>query len=288
MSITSSSLADLCRLLGIPQPAGDLSAEAPFQHRRVRAGAYLAWAGQTFEALHVLNTGFMKASLIGASGAEQVTAFPIKGDLLGVDGLSIDSHVTGLVALTDCDVVILPMGRIAQIGHDHPEIGRSLLRLIARELVREQSMLATLSLPSAEARVAHFLVEQGQRMKEIGYSAREYVLRMTRRDIGSYLSLQLETVSRTLSSLAREGLIEVERRSIRLKDLDALVALDSFAQAPVARRPPIVAPARTPVGVSRTATGATAFARIASVRATGRSAWRNRPGKANGALGMVH
>ncbi len=233
MSIHSSSLTDLCRLLGIPPPNGDVSNEPCFQHRRVRAGAHLVSAGQVFESLYVLNGGFMKASLFGASGSEQVTAFPIRGDLLGADALSIDRHATGLVALTECDVVVLPMHRVAAIGGEHPELGRSLLRLIAGELVREQSMVATLSMPSAEARVAHFLLEQGERMKSIGFSSRAFVLRMTRRDIGSYLSLQLETVSRTFSALARAGLIEVDRRSIRLVDPWALRALDGFSQAPL-------------------------------------------------------
>ncbi|MGE0311676.1 MAG: Crp/Fnr family transcriptional regulator [Lautropia sp.] len=246
MPITSSSLVELCRLLKIAEPTADTRPEPAFPHRRVRAGVHLVCAGQPFESLYVLNAGFMKASLIGASGAEQVTAFPIRGDLIGADGLSADRHPTGVVALTDCDVVVLPMNRIARIGHEHPEIARSLLRLIAGELVREQTMVATLSMPSAEARVAHFLVEHGQRMKSLGFSDRAFELRMTRRDIGSYLSLQLETVSRTFSAFARGGLIAVDRRSIRLLDVEALRALDGFARSPVARapvRPSVAVPA---------------------------------------------
>ena len=242
MSNPGSSLAELCHLLRIPAPLEDCPGEPAFLHRRVKANAHLVCAGEAFDSLFVLANGFMKASLIGTCGSEQVTAFPVKGDLLGVDALSIDRHVTGIVALTDCEVVILPMSRIAQLGHDHPGLARSLLRLIAGELVREQAMVATLSMPSAEARVAHFLIEQGQRMKALGYSAREFVLRMTRRDIGSYLSLQLETVSRTFSAMARAGLIDVERRSVRLVDFEGLCALDSFAHGERSARASTVKP----------------------------------------------
>lgn len=228
----SSSLADLRRLLGIAVPECDLPSQLRFAHRRVRAGAHLVSAGQSFESLHVLNSGFMKASLISACGIERVTSFPVKGELLGVDALSADRHVTSLIALTDCDALILPMDLVAQAGRDHPGFGRSLLRLIGSELVREQSMVATVSMPSAEARVAHFLLETGRRMSSIGYSGHEFLLRMTRRDVGNYLSLQVETVSRVLSALAGRGLIVVERRWVRLNDLDGLRALDACGPDP--------------------------------------------------------
>lgn len=236
-----SSLADVCALLGIPVPAGDSALTPVFPLRRVRAGTHLIHGGQAFDALYVVKVGFLKSSLIGACGTENPIAFPISGDLIGTDALTSGTHPGETIALTDCEIVVLPVEDASRIMTRHKALAGTFLRALARELEREQSVIGMLRMHSPEARLSHFLLEHGQSMKSIGFSDREFLLPMTRRDIGNYLSLRLETVSRTFALMAKLGLLMVKRRWIRIIDIGRLRELDHFAYRPrieTRRQPP--------------------------------------------------
>ncbi|MBY0571546.1 MAG: helix-turn-helix domain-containing protein [Burkholderiaceae bacterium] len=220
-----SDLSQVCDLLNIPTPLNSTDEEALFQHVRFKAGQRIHTIGQNFEALYVVNSGFLKTVLIDEYGNEQVLSFPMKGDLLGIDGIHNQQHASEAVALSDCDIIILPYKAFANLGRNYVELEHAMFSVMSRELVREQLMIGMLSALSAEAKVARFLTTLGERFSQLGYSGKSFNLRMTRHEIGSYLGLTLETVSRTLSAFNEMGLISVDQREICLLDTTALKTL---------------------------------------------------------------
>jgi len=129
------------------------------------------------------------------------------------------------VALSECNLILLPFKKLISLGKDHPELEDTIYDLLSQELVRKQGMAGMLGSMGAEARVARFLLAMAGRFEGMGYSGKQFNLRMTRHEIGSYLGLTLETVSRTLSNFNEIGLISVYQRTIEIKDQTALESL---------------------------------------------------------------
>lgn len=220
-----SNLKELCELLRIPTAVSVNDEEFLFQHVQFKTGQRIHTIGQPFDTLYVVHSGFLKTVLIDEFGNEQVLNFPMKGDMFGVDGIHTKRYASEAVALSNCDLILLPFKKFTSLGRVHAELEHAMYSVMSRELVREQAMVSMLGALSAEARVARFLVSLSERFAEMGYSSKLFNLRMTRHEIGSYLGLTLETVSRTLSAFNEIGLISVDQRSIAIKDLDALKTL---------------------------------------------------------------
>ncbi|MFZ6774327.1 helix-turn-helix domain-containing protein [Undibacterium sp. SXout7W] len=220
-----SNLREICELLRIPAPAASADEESLFQHVRFKAGQRIHTIGQSFDTLYIVNSGFLKTVLIDEYGNEQVLSFPMKGDLLGIDGIHNQHHASEAVALSDCDIILLPYKTFSTLGRTYIELEQAMFNVMSRELVREQLMIGMLSALSAEAKVARFLINLGERFSQLGYSGKSFNLRMTRHEIGSYLGLTLETVSRTLSAFNEMGFISVDQREICLLDTTALKTL---------------------------------------------------------------
>lgn len=217
-----SNLKEVCDLLHIPAACSVNSEELLFQHVQFKTGQRIHTIGQIFDTLYIVNSGFLKTVLIDEFGNEQVLSFPMKGDMLGVDGIHTRHYSSEAVALSDCDVILLPFKKLTALGRVHPELEHLMYGVMSRELVREQAMIGMLGALSAEARVARFLMSLAERFAQMGYSSKLFNLRMTRHEIGSYLGLTLETVSRTLSAFNEIGLISVDQRTIGIKDPEAL------------------------------------------------------------------
>ena len=220
-----SNLTEICELLRIPPVSNYDEEEFLFQHVQFKTGQRIHTIGQAFDTLFIVHSGFLKTVLIDEFGNEQVLSFPMKGDMFGVDGIQSKRYMSEAVALSNCDLILIPFKKFTQIGRSHIEFEHSVYTVMSRELVREQAMVSMLGALSAEARVARFLVSLSERFAEMGYSSKLFNLRMTRHEIGSYLGLTLETVSRTLSAFNEIGLISVDQRSIGIKDIDALRTL---------------------------------------------------------------
>lgn len=220
-----SNLKELCDLLRIPAAPSINDEEFLFQHVQFKTGQRIHTIGQTFDTLYIVHSGFLKTVLIDEFGNEQVLSFPMKGDLFGVDGIHTRRYASEAVALSNCDLILLPFKKFTALGRAHIELEHAMYSVMSRELVREQAMVSMLGALSAEARVARFLVSLSERFAEMGYSSKLFNLRMTRHEIGSYLGLTLETVSRTLSAFNEIGFITVDQRSIGIKDIDALRTL---------------------------------------------------------------
>ena len=220
-----SGLRELCDLLGIPTPAGAAADEYQFQHVQFKAGQRVHTIGQAFDMLYVVYSGFLKTVMIDEIGNEQVLGFPMKGDLFGVDGIHSRQYTTEAVALSNCEIILVPFKTLSALGRTHHELEAAIYGVMSRELVREQTMVSTLGSLSAEARVARFLVSLSERFSAMGYSGKQFNLRMTRQEIGNYLGLTLETVSRTFSAFNAIGYISVDQRAIVLHDIQALRTL---------------------------------------------------------------
>jgi CRP/FNR family transcriptional regulator len=147
------------------------------------------------------------------------------GEILGLDGISTDRHVCNAVALEDSDVCMIPFDRLEDLSRKVEPLQRQFNKFMSREIVREQSIMMLLGSMRAEERLAAFLLNLSQRMQLRGYSASEFNLRMTREEIGSYLGLKLETVSRAFSKFQDEGLLTVHQKHIQILDPDALRTL---------------------------------------------------------------
>ncbi|WP_327212922.1 helix-turn-helix domain-containing protein [Ramlibacter sp. Leaf400] len=172
-----------------------------------------------------MRSGTFKSELQLADGREQVSGFHMAGELMGLDSLAQGRHASGATALEDAEVCAIPYSQLAELSSGSPELQAVVARLMSREIVRDHSLMMLLGSMNAEERLAVFLLNMSQRMKARGWSPSEFHLRMTRAEIGSYLGLKLETVSRTFSSFAQQGLLEVDKRHIRILDLEGLAGL---------------------------------------------------------------
>lgn len=220
-----SSLKEVCDLLRIAAPASVSNDEYQFQHMQFKAGQRVHTIGQPFDMLYIVYSGFLKSVMIDESGNEQVLGFPMKGDMFGVDGIHGKQYTTETVALSSCEVILVPFKIFSALGRTHSSLEVAIYGVMSRELVREHAMISALGSLCAEARVARFLVYLSERFTEMGYSGKQFNLRMTRHEIGNYLGLTLETVSRTLSAFNTIGLISVDQRAMVLHDIQALRTL---------------------------------------------------------------
>ncbi|HJV86432.1 MAG TPA: helix-turn-helix domain-containing protein [Noviherbaspirillum sp.] len=220
-----SSLKEVCDLLRIPVSARVNADEYQFQHMQFKTGQRIHTIGQPFDMLYIVYSGFLKSVMIDETGSEQVLGFPMKGDMFGIDGIHSRQYSTETVALSNCEVILVPFKVFSSLGRSHSEMEAAIYGVMSRELVREQAMVGTLGSLSAEARVARFLVFLSERFSEMGYSGKQFNLRMTRQEIGNYLGLTLETVSRTFSAFNAIGLISVDQRAVVLHDVQALRTL---------------------------------------------------------------
>jgi len=187
-----------------------------FRRIRVRSGQSVFAMGQAFEGLYVVRLGALKTVITHDDGTERVLSFAMRGALLGADGVCKNHYCSDAVALTDCEVIRLPVNELFSRGQLRSELESMAYWAISREVMKVQTALTLSNSPRAQVRVARFLLLQSEGFAAIGYSPWRFCLPMTRRDIGSHLNLTLETVSRTFSILSERGIIGVEKREIAI------------------------------------------------------------------------
>jgi len=205
-------------------PAEDLERveNIVYARRRIRRGEALFSAGDPFSCLYAIRTGFFKTSLVDREGREQVTGFFMSGELLGMDGLGEGRCAASAIALEDSNVCAMPYSLIEYIGREVPSLQRRLHSVLAREIVRDHGVMLLLGSMRAEERLATFLLNLSKRFQRRGYSESEFHLRMTRKDIGSYLGLKLETVCRVLAAFRENGLLDVHQKRVRIVNIAGL------------------------------------------------------------------
>jgi len=222
VACSSCNLRELCMPLGLSHEELDRIDDLVANRRKVKRGAPLFRNGDKFTSLFAIRTGFFKTCIASEDGRDQVTGFQMAGEIVGLDGIVNDRHTCDAVALEDAEVCVMPFDRIEDLSNQIHALQRHVHKIMSREIVREHGVMLLLGSMRAEERLAAFLLNLVQRLHARGFSQSELVLRMTREEIGSYLGLKLETVSRTFSKFVEEGIVEVKQRHVRILNTDAL------------------------------------------------------------------
>lgn len=193
--------------------------------RRVLKDARLYQMGEPFRNLYAIRFGHFKTYQNNAAGEQQITGFQMNGELLGMDAISGDRHHCDAVALEDSEVCEIPFARLEDLFGEVPTLLRHFHRIMSLEITREQNVMLLLGNMRAEQRFAVFLTNLSTRYAARGYSPTSFQLRMSREDIGNYLGLTIESVSRLLSRFKKQGWLKVEKREVTLLDPAILKAL---------------------------------------------------------------
>lgn len=205
------------------------------RERRLARGDYLFHTSGNFESLYAVRSGSMKVTMLTEDGREQIAGFFLQGDLVGLDSVGLRHHVSSAAALEDSVVCELPFALLERHGQSVPRIQAALFRMLSGQIRREQSTLLLLGSLRAEERLAQFLIDLAERAVGPAECGSAIWMPMTREEIGSYLGLKLETVSRTLSKLHRDGVIEVVKRGVRIRQERQLRLLAGMNPVPAAR-----------------------------------------------------
>lgn len=190
--------------------------------RRVKRGGCLFRAHDVFRCLYPIRSGFFKTVLGDRGGREQITGFFMPREVLGMEGFGSGYQQNSAYALEDSEVHVVPYSFIQELGCAMPSVQRHMLALVSSEIVRNQSIMLSLGSLDAKERLAAFLINLSERFRDRGYSGSEFLLRMTRAEIGSYLGLQLETVSRHFSAFQKAGLLDVHEKLVAIVDVKGL------------------------------------------------------------------
>jgi CRP/FNR family transcriptional regulator, anaerobic regulatory protein len=190
--------------------------------RILNKGQHLFRAGEKFNSFYIVRSGMVKATVNSEDGEEQIIGFHLPGEILGIDGLENDLYQSTAAALETSSVCTLPFQKIAALGSELPGLQKQLWRQTSREITSRQELLLTMGHKDSDARIAGFLLSLSMRFKRIGYSATSIHLPMSRHEIGNYLGMTVETVSRSLTRFEKAGLISKEKRNISLKNISAI------------------------------------------------------------------
>jgi CRP/FNR family transcriptional regulator len=255
MQISSSSrqaleLSELGLAFGLTRDElGQIDGRLVSAVRRVAQGEVLFRAGDRFDSLYAVWTGFFKTVISSSLGREQVTGFQMCGEMLGLEGIDTGRHDVDAIALEDSQVCQIPFAGLEALGRDVPSLQRQLHKIMSREIGRVSRAMLLLGTMYAEERVAAFLLDLTHRLQARGFSASSVVLRMSREEIGSFLGLKLETVSRTFSKFQASGLLFVQQKQIQVTDpvglqhlLDGVIAPAGASPCPSSGGPGVAPP----------------------------------------------
>ncbi|MDZ4102936.1 MAG: fumarate/nitrate reduction transcriptional regulator Fnr [Hydrogenophaga sp.] len=222
VACSSCNLRELCLPMGLNADEMDKLDRVISTRKRIKRGQALFSVGDKFTALYAVRSGFFKTCVTTADGRDQVTGFQMTGEIIGMDGIVSDHHSCDAVALEDAEVCIMPFDQVEELSREFTTLQHHVHKILSREIVRDHGVMLLLGSMRAEERLAAFLLNLVQRLHARGFSQSEFVLRMTREEIGSYLGMKLETVSRTFSKFVEDGIIEVKQRYVHIKNVDGL------------------------------------------------------------------
>ena len=220
-----------CRLSQLCLPAGldtiDMKTLEQLVRRPgpFRRGDTLFRANDRMHAVYAVRAGSFRTYYLAEDGREKVLGFYLPGELLGFDGFSNGRHRCTADALETASACELPTEQLQELADRLPSLNHQLYRLMSQEIGRDQELLLLLSDKNAQERLATFLLNLAERLGSRGLSVGEFNLSMSRQNIANYLGLTLETISRTFSQFQKQRLLRVERRHIRILDLQGLTAI---------------------------------------------------------------
>lgn len=223
VSCSNCSLVELCLPRGLQLDEMDELERIIRRARPLQRGEYLYHLGEQFQNIYAVKSGALKVYKANESGDEQILGFYLPGELLGLDAIETREHICTAIALETSSICAIPFSRLEELSLKLPGLQHQLHRLMSRELSSENRSLMLLGKRSAEEKIATFLVNLSTRLHMLGYSASEFRLPMSRQEIGNYLGLTVETVSRIFSRLQRENLINIDRKLIKITDNKGLL-----------------------------------------------------------------
>jgi CRP/FNR family transcriptional regulator len=226
------NLRELCLPIGLNDHDVDQIDAVIKRRRAMHKGETLYRAGDPMRSLYAVRRGAFKTSGVMEDGRVHVTGFFLSGEILGFDAITADEHPCTAEALETSDVCEIPYDSLEDLGHKIPNLQHQLLKVMSREILRDEQMLVMLGRMTAEERLATFLLNLSRRQERLGRSTIDLSLPMSRQDTGYYLGLALETVSRLFSRFQEQGLIEVIGRQVRLLDPNRLHAMANSSGAP--------------------------------------------------------
>lgn len=222
VACSNCNLRELCMPVDLSKEDFDRIDDLVGARRKIKRGTTLFRNGERFTSLYAIRTGFFKTCVASEDGRDQVTGFQMAGEVVGLDGIVSDHHTCDAVALEDAEVCVMAFDRIEEFSREIHSLQRHIHRITSREIVRGHGVMLLLGSMRAEERLATFLLNLVQRLHARGFSQSELILRMTREEIGSFLGLKLETVSRTFSRFVEEDIVEVKQRHVRILNSAAL------------------------------------------------------------------
>ena len=231
---SSCSVLELCLPIGLSAPEVERLDTLIVQSFKVKKGAALYRTGDPLLSLYAVRIGSFKTSMLSVDGREQVTGFHIPGEMLGLDAISGDEHACNAFALEDSEVCPIHFAQLEKLAQNLPSLQHNLNRLLSREIVRDHSMLMLMLMGNmnSDERLAAFLLNLSQRLNLRGFSSTDFVLKMRREEIGSYLGLRLETICRGIAHLRDQGLVLVAGREVKILDMDGLKQLVAGCHRP--------------------------------------------------------
>jgi CRP/FNR family transcriptional regulator, anaerobic regulatory protein len=222
IACSSCNMRELCIPTGLDAQELDRIDQLVDTRYRVKRGAALFYQGEKFTSLFAVRVGFFKTCISTEDGRSQVTGFHMSGEVLGWDGIEHDKHGCDAIALEDSEVCVIAFEMLEALSREVQTLQRHVHKIMSREMVHEHSVMLLLGSMHAEERVAAFVLNLIERLSSRGLSQTELLLRMTRQEIGSYLGLTIETVSRAFSKLSAAGILQVKQRDIQILDAQAL------------------------------------------------------------------
>ncbi|MFP5391117.1 MAG: fumarate/nitrate reduction transcriptional regulator Fnr [Gammaproteobacteria bacterium] len=224
-SCSQCSMHQLCLPMGLDNNDIDRLDQIIGKRRRLAKDERLYQMGDPFRNLYAIRFGHFKTYQVNAAGEQQITGFQMAGELLGMDAISTDRHSCDAVALEDSEVCEIPFSRLEELFGQVPTLLRHFHRIMSQEITREQNVMLLLGNMKAEQRFAVFLVNKSARYAARGYASDRFALRMSREDIGNYLGLTIESVSRLISRFNKLGWVRIDKRQVAILDLDTLKAI---------------------------------------------------------------
>jgi CRP/FNR family transcriptional regulator, anaerobic regulatory protein len=238
---SSCRIRDLCMPVGLSTTQMKQIDNMVSTRLKIERGEMLYQVNRPFKSLYAIRTGCFKTTISRPDGREQVANFYVSGELLGLDGIASNQYTCNAYALEDSEVCVLHVQQLNDLAMDVHVLQQHVQRIMSHEIVNDKEHLFLLGSMKSDARLASFLINLLTRLAARGQAKDELLLRMTREEIGSYLGLTLETVSRTFSAMAKKDIIAVDSRSIKVLQPQLLHDMAEHHEQPHCQQPVLTA-----------------------------------------------
>ena len=222
ISCNNCRLSSICLPLALENNDIDKLDEIIQRGKPLQKGEHLYRDNDNFTSVYAVRSGTLKAYRVTDDGREQVTGFYFPGEVLGMDGINKNTHSCSAKALETSAVCEIPFEYLEDLSTKIPNLQRHFFQLMSREITEDQQLITMLSKNSAEERIAALMISISSRNARRKLSSTNFRLPMSRIDIGNYLGLTVETVSRVFSRLQKLQLLEVSNKEIHIVDIDGL------------------------------------------------------------------